>query len=86
MEFRQRVDELSEKYGVISGQLYDYMIWNIGLKLAIKHPIMRVFHKGEFREMEYAKTEEQLRNGYLQQNGHRLERIVNQESKNYRRT
>ena len=85
MEFRDRVDKLSEKYKVHSNQLYDYMIWNLGFKLAINHPLIWMFDRGEFRNLEYHKAEEQLRNGYLIQNGRKLEKIVNQETQKYRR-
>jgi hypothetical protein len=84
MEFRERVDQLSKEYGVISGQLYDYTIY-LGFQLAIKHPLIRLFNKEEFQNLKYNMTEHKLRNGYLQQKGYRLERIVREEVQKYRR-
>lgn len=82
MEFPDIVEILSVKHNVNYGQLYDYMKLNLGPRIFIQYPKI-LFDKARFEQLRINITEHELRNGYLQQRGYKLERIVSQEVSKY---
>lgn len=78
MDFEENLEKLMKNYHIKRGPLYDYMKLNIGPKIFLRHPLIGLFNEEEFERMRYIITNHQLRNGLVQQQGYRLEKIVNQ--------
>jgi len=85
MEFTEVVETLRIKHDVDYGQLFDYMKFDLGPRLFWQHIKIGLSDKKRFEQLRIDITEHELRNGYLQQHGYKLERIVNQEAPKYSR-